>query len=79
MSIDNNVVINNVTNSQNKTNGNPFENEIDNEEDRQDWPIDRTNKIIDLTVLRPTDIPNKSIILARPLKKEKETKLQQVK
>ena len=27
--IDNNVLINNVTNSQNKTNGNPFENEID--------------------------------------------------
>ena len=59
-----------------ETTGDPFENESYAEEERTDWPIDRTNKIINLTILRPTDIPNKSITLPQPLKQEKEIKLQ---
>ena len=48
------------------------------EEDRQ-WPIDNINKVINMSFLRPTDIPNKHTTLPRPLKANKELKLQQVK
>ena len=59
-------------------NKNPFENEEENEE-RQEWPIDRINKTVDMSILRPTDIPNKSISLPPPLKPNKELKLQKLK
>ena len=61
------------------TNENPFADELENEEERETLPIDRINKTIDLSILRPSDIPNKSVSLPPPLVPEKELKLQQVK
>ena len=75
----NNEILDNNHNQNKTTPTNPFENESDNEEERTEWPINRSTKTINLSILRPTDIPNKSITLPPPLKHEKETKLQQSK
>ena len=64
--------------SQNTTASSSTIEEQNVEEDRQ-WPIDNINKVINMSFLRPTDIPNKHITLPRPLKAKKELKLQQVK
>ena len=69
-SIDNENRSINIPHSQN--NDNPFADEIDENEDRQEWPIDRINKLIDMSELRPTDKPNKTTTLPPPLKANKE-------
>ena len=73
---------NNTARNENQTQTEPMEDDSeteDEDEERTDWPIDKENKIINLSIMRPTDIPNRSINLPPPLIHKKEMKLQQVK